>query len=116
MDGAGEQDDIDDDQAVLRYIEAVQATHSGGPPFWHGDAAAERLAASPELNPTDDHDLARQLAERTPGSVAEVRRLEGRFVDAARGYSLRHRVTYEGWLQAGVSAAVLERAGISAGS
>jgi len=49
-DGAGEQDDIDDDEAVLRYIEAVQATHSGGPPFWHGDATAERLAASPELN------------------------------------------------------------------
>ena len=39
--------EADEDHAVLEYIEAVHEPESHGPPFWHGDAAANRLAAPP---------------------------------------------------------------------
>lgn len=57
-------------------------------------------------------ELAAELGAHTPGSEANVGSLEDGFVASAADYGRRHRITYQGWLQAGVDPSVLARAGI----
>ena len=72
------------------------------------------MSAGADAWNNDAHqDLARQPGQWTPGRDGHVARLEEGFLRAALPYSLRHGMTYEGWIQAGIAPDVLERAGIS---
>lgn len=62
---------------------------------------------------TDAEGLSRQLHAYSPGTQANIERLEGGFVANAKEYGRHHGIRYEGWIQAGVDPAVLERAGIT---
>ncbi len=98
-----------DDEAVLRYLAAIEARRGA---IADPDAAAAGLAGADMVTGDDRDGLETQLGEHAPGSDANVRSLEDAFVRAAAGYSERNAMTYEGWLNAGVDAEVLERAGI----
>ena len=102
----------DDDQAVLRYLAAIEARRTATDDLPRPDAAAADLAGADMVTGDDREGLEAQLGEHVPGSEAAVRSLEDGFVRAAPGYGERHRVTYEGWCNSGVAPEVLERAGI----
>lgn len=101
-----------DDQAVLRYLAALEARRRATEVLPHPDAAATALAGADMVSGDDREQLAENLAEHAPGSEANVRSLEDDFLRAAPGYSQRQAMTYEGWRNAGVPSEVLQRAGI----
>jgi len=101
-----------DDQAVLRYLAAIDARRAATEDLPLPGDAAEALAGADMVTGDDREGLQRQLGEHAPGSEANVRSLEDDFVRAAAAYSERNDMTYEGWRNAGVEPDVLERAGI----
>lgn len=102
----------DDDDAVLRYLAAIEVGRTATDDLPQPDAAATALAGADMVVGDDQEGLEAQLGEQAPGSEANVRHLEDDFVRAAPGYAERHAITYEGWRNAGVDPEVLERAGI----
>jgi hypothetical protein len=104
----------DEDQAVLRYLEALETARTASDSFPDPEGAGPAMAGAAMVAPDDKKELEVELAESTPGSQANVAALEGDFVKAAAAYGRRHDITYQGWRQAGVAAEVLARAGIEA--
>jgi hypothetical protein len=105
---------VDEDEAVVRYLQAVEAARAAPQGFPDPDAGGPALAGADMVTGDDREGLEEQLAASTPGSRANAAGLEDDFVKAAPGYGRRHGVTYEGWRQAGVDEEVLARAGIPA--
>jgi hypothetical protein len=103
---------VDEDQAVFAYLGAIESARAAPEGFLDPDKAAPGLAGAEMVTGEDREGLEAQLAEATPGSQANVRKLEGGFVRAAAGYAARHGMTYESWRQAGVDPEVLAQAGI----
>ena len=105
-----------DDQAVIRYLAALETRRSAPDTLPHPDAAAADLARF-EFPPGDDEeveDLEAHLGKDIPGAGQNLADLERGFVAGAADYGRRHGITYEGWRNAGVSEDVLARAGITA--
>ena len=102
----------DDEQAVLRYLAAIEGRRTATPNLPQPGDAAASLAGADMVTGDDREGLQVQLAEQTPGSDANVDSLEDEFVRAAPGYGERHNMTYESWRTSGVAPEVLERAGI----
>lgn len=102
----------DEDQAVLRYLAAVEARRTATANLPQPDDAAASLAGADMVTGDDREGLEAQLGEQVPGSDGHVRTLEDDFVRAAPGYAERHAMTYDGWRNSGVTPEVLERAGI----
>lgn len=103
---------MSDDEAVLRYLAALEARRGATENLPRPGDAAASLAGSDMVAGDDPEGLETQLGQHAPGSDANVRSLEDDFVRAAPGYSARQAMTYEGWRNAGVPPEVLERAGI----
>ncbi|MDQ4097609.1 MAG: hypothetical protein M3144_07060 [Actinomycetota bacterium] len=100
------------DDPVMQYLAALQVRLAERPNFPDPDRIADDLATGAQMQPTDEDALRRQLSAYTPGTEANVERLEEGFVAGAKEYGRRHGVGYEAWVKAGVDPAVLERAGI----
>ena len=105
---------MDDDEIVSQYLQALEAARAAPKGFLDPNKAAAALAGAPMVAGDDKEALERELAESTPGSDANVRKWEEEFVRVAAGYTQRHAMTYDSWIQAGVGAEVLARAGIEA--
>ncbi len=103
---------VDDDEAVRRYLQALDAARAAPGDFLDPDTTAPALAGAEMAAGDDREGLELHLGESVPGSGANVARLEEDFVRVAAGYAQRHGMTYESWRQAGVEPAVLARAGI----
>jgi hypothetical protein len=102
------------DDPVVQYLAALEARRDAPPDFPQPDRLAENLASAPMMQPAEDPEgLREELAANTPGSEANVERLEDGFVSAAADYGRRHGMGYEAWIQAGVDPEVLRRAGIA---
>ena len=98
---------------VLEYLAALEARRATTSGFPHPDRIVDDLASGEMGQPTDEPEaLHEELAASTPGTEANLARLEEGFVAGAREYARRHGVSYEGWIRAGVDPGVLERAGI----
>lgn len=104
----------DGDDAVPRYLQAIEAARAAPGGFLDPDAPAPALAGSEMVAGEDREGLEVQLAKSVPGSRANLRSLEDDFVRAAAGYARRHGTSYESWRQAGIEPEVLARAGIPA--
>jgi hypothetical protein len=61
-------------------------------------------------------DLANELKSMTDSAPVDLSSLEKDFVKSAAGYGSRKGISYSTWRSAGVSAAVLKKAGISRGA
>jgi hypothetical protein len=103
---------VDDDEVVTQYLQALEAARAAPDGFLDPDGSAAALASTPMVAGEDKEALETQLSEWTPGSKANVRKWEEEFVRVAAAYSARHGTTYEAWIQSGVGADVLARAGI----
>ena len=101
-----------DDEAVIRYLAALETHRTAPETLPEPDDAAAGLARF-EPVPDDADDLEAQLGRATPGSSDNLEQLEAGFVAGAADYGRRHGITYAGWRNAGVPAEVLERAGIT---
>lgn len=104
-----------DDDPVVLYLAAIEARRSATDTLPKPHEAPDNLARADMVEPPDDPEtdaLARDLAADTPGSDANIRRLEPGFVERASEYGRRHHITYDGWREAGVDEAVLALAGI----
>jgi len=103
------------DEAVLTYLAAIEAHRAAPDTLPHPDRAGEALAKAEMVHgPSGDagEELATELSSQTPGSEDNIRLLEDAFVADAVDYGRRHQIGYQGWIEAGVDARVLERAGI----
>ena len=106
-----------DDEAVVRYLAALETRRSAPDTLPHPDDAAAGLARF-EFPPGDDEevaDLEAELGKDVPGADRNLADLEPGFVAGAADYGRRHGITFDGWRNAGVSEEVLARAGIRAG-
>lgn len=101
---------VDEDEAVHVYLGALEAARTARGGFPDPETFGSALSGSDMVD--DREGLEAVLAEETPGSDANVAKLEDDFVKAAPGYAQRHGITYDGWRNAGVDAEVLARAGI----
>ncbi len=104
------------DEAVVRYLAALETRRSAPDTLPHPDQAASGLASF-EFPPGDDaevNDLAAELGKDIPGNSQNLADLEPGFVAGAAEYGRRHGISYEGWRNAGVPDDVLARAGITA--
>jgi hypothetical protein len=101
------------DEAVLAYLAAIEAHRVAPDTLPHPDSSGEALAGADMVHGDDGgEELATELATQTPGSEDNIRLLEDAFVADAADYGRRHNVSYRGWIEAGVDARVLERAGV----
>ncbi len=100
------------DDAVLQYLAAIEAGRAAPPDFPEPDRIASDLGAGDMMKP-EDEGVGRQLREYAPGTAANVERLEEGFVAGAKDYGRRNGIRYNGWIEAGVDPAVLDRAGIT---
>ena len=102
------------DEAVLAYLAAIEAHRAAPDTLPHPDRSGEALAKADMVHGEGEggDELATELSAQTPGSEDNIRMLEDAFVSDAVDYGRRHQIGYQGWIEAGVDAAVLERAGI----
>ncbi len=109
-------------RAVRRYLEALEAHKPKRGRKRTADSIEKRLGAIEEQLDAADPlarvnliqermDLTQELA--TMDDNTDLTDLEDEFVKAAYGYSERRGISYAAWREAGVSAAVLKRAGVS---
>jgi hypothetical protein len=101
-----------DDEAVVRYLAALETRRTAPETLAQPDDAAAGLAAF-EPPEAERPELEAELGKDTPGSRANVDDLEAGFVVGAADYGRRHDIRWSGWRNAGVPEEVLERAGIS---
>lgn len=102
------------DDPVLQYLAAIEAGRAAPPDFPQPDRISGDLVGGAMMeSPEDPEGLDRDVRAYTPGTDASVKRLEEGFVAGAREYGRRHGITYQGWIEAGVDPAVLDRAGIT---
>jgi hypothetical protein len=102
------------DEAVLAYLAAIEAHRVAPETLPHPDISAGALAGADMVHGDDGgEELATELARHTPGSEDNIRALEDAFVADAADYGRRHHVSYQGWIEAGVEARVLDRAGVA---
>lgn len=110
--------------AVRHYLEALEANKPKRGRKRTSDSIKKRLAAIDAalrdagplkaLNLRQERiDLERELS--SVGEKTDLGALEKAFVQAAGSYSARKGISYQVWRQAGVSAEVLKKAGITAG-
>lgn len=72
-----------------------------------GSGVAKVLAAQ------DVRDLKAKIAEATAPGTVDLKQLEAEFLKIAKTFSAQRNITYGAWRDAGVSAAVLQKAGIA---
>jgi hypothetical protein len=72
----------------------------------HGSGVAKVLAAQ------DVRDLRAKIAEATAPGTIDVKKLEADFLKVAKQFADQRGITYGAWRDAGVSPAVLQKAGI----
>ncbi len=111
-------------RAIKSYLQALSNRRPGRPVTPDSlrnriDRVSTRLES--ESDPLRRVDLLQQKidAESQLADVekaADLATLESGFVDHAKGYSDRKGISYAAWREAGVSAAVLRKAGIARGS
>lgn len=113
-----------DGHAVRRYLEALEAHKPRrGRPFNPADAERQLRTIDEEMSTGGLDALSRlQLAQRRLDlqerlgaadlGASDLDELEAAFVKAAAPYSERKGITYSAWRLAGVSPAVLKKAGI----
>lgn len=113
-----------DGRAVRRYLEALEARRPRrGRPVDRNATEALLKSVQTELADTGNDSLTRlQLAQRRidlqsrldslAGADIDLSQLENAFLKAAPTYSERKGLTYAAWRAAGVSSAVLRKAGI----
>lgn len=101
-----------EDDAVLRYLAAIETRRTAPETLPQPDASAQALA---NFEPPEEErpELEGELGAWTPGSSDNLARLEAGFVAAAADYGRRHGIGYEGWRNAGVPEEVLRRARIA---
>ena len=103
------------DDAVLRYLAAIETRRTAPETLPKPDAAAETLGNFSPPEEEERPDLAAEVGQWTPGAEANLARLEDGFVESAADYGERHGIDYQGWRNAGVPEEVLDRAGIVPG-
>jgi len=111
----------DEGRAVRRYLEAIERNRPRRGRKRTPESVRKRLAAVDERLESADPlarlhllqekaDLEAELARTAANN--EVGTLEKGFVKVAKAYGQRKGIGYAAWRSAGVSAAVLQRAGI----
>jgi hypothetical protein len=112
-------------RAVRDYLEALRSNKPKRGRKRTPDSIKKRLAeidrelvdasAISELQLVQErHDLTAELASM--GSGVDISQLEDAFVKVAKAYAERKGISYRSWREVGVSAATLQRAGISRSS
>jgi hypothetical protein len=111
-------------RAIKLYLEALGKRRPGRPVT--PDSLKKKIAdltkkLTVEQDPLRAVELRQQRLDAEQAldraqAAAEIDDLERGFVDHARSYSERKRISYAAWRQSGVPAAVLRKAGISRGS
>ncbi len=112
----------DEGRAVRRYLEAIERSRPRRGRKRTPESVKKRLVTVDELLESADPlarlhllqektDLQAELA-RAPSS-SDLGTLEKAFVKVAKGYGQRKGIEYNAWRAAGVSASVLQRAGIT---
>ena len=110
-------------RAVRRYLEALEQNRPKRGRKRTRDTVERRLAAvSAAIDEAGPVDRLHLLQERLDleaelgameGSGVDMGALEDAFVDAAAAYGSRRGISYSAWRSAGVTSAVLRRAGIT---
>ncbi len=109
-------------RVIREYLEIVEATKPRRGRRRTPESIARRLSAiNSELRSADPVTKVRLLQERLNlrtelagmKTKAEVAAAEAKFVKVARSFSTRNDITYDAWLEFGVSDAVLKKAGIA---
>jgi hypothetical protein len=112
-------------RSVRRYLEALDAHKPKRGRKRTPDSMQKRLAKiETELVSADPLRRLQLIQERidlhteleSAGAKVDLTELEQEFVDAAKAYSERKKISYAAWRELGVEAAVLKRAGISRSS
>jgi hypothetical protein len=112
-------------RSVRRYLEALDAHKPKRGRKRTPDSMQKRLARiETELASADPLRRLQLIQERidlhaeleSAGAKVDLTELEQEFVDAAKAYSERKKISYAAWRELGVEAAVLKRAGISRSS
>lgn len=112
-------------RSVRRYLEALDAHKPKRGRKRTPDSMQKRLAKiETELASADPLRRLQLIQERidlhaeleSAGAKVDLTELEQEFVDAAKAYSERKKISYAAWRELGVEAAVLKRAGISRSS
>jgi hypothetical protein len=115
----------DQGRAVRRYLEALEANKPRRGRKRSPDSLKKRLAAiEAEIAGADPLKKVHLVQERADlqealdasESNVDVDQLEKDFIKSAAPYSERKGITYSTWREVGVSAAVLDKAGITRGS
>ena len=115
----------DQGRAVRRYLEALEANKPRRGRKRSPDSLKKRLTTiEAEIAGADPLKKVHLVQERADlqealdasESNVDVDQLEKDFVKSAAPYSERKGITYTTWREVGVSAAVLEKAGITRGS
>jgi hypothetical protein len=112
-------------RAVRHYLEALERNRPKRGRRRTADSIRKQLTQIEDKLPSADplqrlhlmqarRDLADGLEKET-GPVDDMPALEKEFVKAARTYGDRKGITYQTWREAGVPAAVLDKAGIKRG-
>lgn len=107
-------------RSITNYLDALGGRRPGRPVT--AESVQQRLAGLDERIASESDplkrvklyqtriDADRQLAAAT--DQIDLSDLEAGFVEVAKGYSERKGITYGAWREAGVSAAILKKAGI----
>jgi hypothetical protein len=112
-------------RSVRRYLEALDAHKPKRGRKRTPESMQKRLAKiEVELASADPLRRLQLIQERidlhaeleSAGAKVDLTELEQEFVDAAKAYSERKKISYAAWRELGVEAAVLKRAGISRSS
>jgi hypothetical protein len=109
-------------RAVRDYLEALEANKPKRGRKRTPDSIQKRLTAIDDDLPTADklhalhlrqerRDLQSELSAM--GETKDLAGVEAEFVAAAKSYGARKGISYATWREAGVSSAVLKKAGIS---
>jgi uncharacterized protein YicC (UPF0701 family) len=115
----------DQGRAVRRYLEALEANKPRRGRKRSPDSLKKRLTAiEAEIAGADPLKKVHLVQERADlqealdasESNVDVDQLEKDFIKSAAPYSERKGITYSTWREVGVSAAVLDKAGITRGS
>ena len=109
-------------RAVRNYLDALEATKPKRGRKRTPDSIKKRLATIDSELPSADPLKALNLRQErrdlhteleTMDEKVDLAAVEKEFVAAAKGYGERRGISYEVWREAGVSADVLKKAGIS---